>query len=803
MRRVVSRPGFTLLVVLPLALAIGAATAVFSVVDQTVLRAAPFAYADRLVDVLHRTGPSGGGGNSLTMDKIAGWQAQPALFERFEAYAPAQFVLSGDAEPVRVRGVRVSLGLFPMLGVGPRIGRSFEVGDGRPGSEPVVIISEMLWHMRFNGSPDALGRRITLNDEDYTIIGVMPRRFRLLSNEETLWLPVDIAANIGQPALGGFYGLGRLARGVQVAAAQSLANEMAERLQRETPLARTWHVRLDEKRVADVDMPTRRTLFVLLGAVAFVLLITCANVANLFLSQAPLRQREMAIRSAFGAGRRRLVMGVLLESTSLAVAGGLLGVLLARWGVDAVVAAAPDRLAFMPTTTIEVDARVIVVAAVATLVTGLLFGLLPALRGSRPALESSLRGGSLATRSGGFGRIPGLLIVAEVAFSLMLLVGAALMMRTLARLESIEPGFNPEGLVAMHVDLPSDRYPTAAARIAFFETLVSRLTATPGISGAAVSQGVPPRQGGITFDKAETDTGGVDGEQLFVPFNTVTPDYFPTLGIRFVAGANFTAASEPDEVIVSRGLADRLWRDGRAVGHRFRLDERWLMVVGVVDNVETRAVRDDRTTFQLYYPWVPSRSASAPTPVTPPSPRRRTFDYRLLIVRAQDPLQVVPEVRRQVWAIDRDQPVESISLVTDTYGEAFALQRFVLTLMGAFSLVAVSLTAAGIFSVLSHAIAERTREIGIRIAIGARPTAVMNMIVSRGMILTVLGTVIGISGAAGLSRVLESLLFEVSATDPISFTAVGVVILAIALVACWLPARKAMRVEPAVALRVE
>jgi putative ABC transport system permease protein len=802
LRRLSTRPGFTLLVVLPLGLAIGAATAVFSVVDQTVLRPAPFAYADRLVDVLHRVKPSGGGGNTLTMEKIAGWQSQPAMFERFEAYGPVQLDLAGD-EPRRIRGLQVSLGLFPMLDVHPRIGRGFRDGDGRPGSDRVVIISEPLWHTRFGSNADALGQHITLNDEPYTIVGVMPRRFRLLSDEEAVWLPVDVSANLTNTTLRGFYGLGRLAPGVRMPAAQQLADALAERMQRETPIARTWYLGLEQKQIARVDASTRTTLFVLLGSVGFVVLITCANVANLFLSQAPLRQREMAIRSALGAGRGRIITSVLIESTALAVTGGALGVLLARWGVDAVIAAAPQRLAFMPTTAIEVDTRVVVFAALLTLATGLLFGLLPALRGSRPALESVLRGGALARSRSSFGRIPATLIVVEVAFSLMLLIGAALMMRTLARLESIDPGFDPQGLVAMRLDLPNNRYPTTAARIAFFETLMARLTATPGISAAAVSGGVPPVQGGYTAGIAETDEGVKTETELFVPFNTVTPSYFATLGIPFVAGRNFTAHSSPDDVIVSRGLADRVWPGTEAVGKRFRFTrDRWLSIVGVVENVESRA-SDNRTTLHFYYPWVTQPAAPGLTPVTPTASGARSFDYRVLVVRAQDPAAAIPAIRRHVWTIDPAQPIERIALVEDMYAEAFGRQRFVFLLMAAFSVVALLLTAAGIFSVLSHAVSQRTREIGIRMAVGANPTTVMNMILSRGIALTLAGAMVGIAGAAALSRVLQSLLFEVGTTDPASFAGVTVLMLVVALAACWLPARTAMRVEPAITLRVE
>ena len=422
-RRLLARPGHTALLVAIVGAGIGAATTVFSVVDQLLLRPAPFAYADRLVDVLDTSRASRGGGNSLSMEKIAGWQAQPSVFERFEAYAPVQVDVTGDSGPERIRGLNVSLGLFSMIGVSPRLGRGFMPGDGRPGSERIAIVSEALWRRRFGAQPDALGRRLTLNDQDYTIVGVMPRRFRMLSDEEAVWLPVDVGASIGDKTLAGFYGLGRLAPGVRMPGAQRMADDIATRLQVATPLPRTWDLALEQKQIARVDPTTRTALLVLLGAVSFVLFITCANVANLFIAQAPLRLREMAIRAALGSGRARLVRSVLVESLLISASGGALGIVLARWGVDALLAAAPGRLAFMTTSTIELDARVIAVAIVLTLLTGLLTGLLPAIRGSKPDIESTLRGTAPAGRAS-YGRGPALLVLLEVAFSVLLLLGA-------------------------------------------------------------------------------------------------------------------------------------------------------------------------------------------------------------------------------------------------------------------------------------------------------------------------------------------------------------------------------------------
>jgi putative ABC transport system permease protein len=445
-----------------------------------------------------------------------------------------------------------------------------------------------------------------------------------------------------------------------------------------------------------------------------------------------------------------------------------------------------------------VDGRVVAAAVALTIVTGLAIGLLPAIRGTRANIDTTLRATSSAVRSS-YGRAPATLVVLEVAFSLVLLVGTALMARTLVNLAAIDPGFEPEGLVAMHVDLPSDRYP-AGTRGAFFDAVFERLRRVPGVTGAAIAMGLPPGQGGFSWGTLEAE-GGVRLPDVRVPRNNVSPQYFPTLRIPIVAGRNFTADDTSDRVIISRGLADRLWPGGSAIGKRFRfVDSEWQTVVGVAANVETRGARDARTDFQLYNAWI----SRPPAPSTAPAvPRRRTFDWRLLIVRADNPSAAIPEIKRAIWAVDPKQPVERIALVSDLYGDAFGRQRFVLMLMSAFSIVALGLTAAGIFGVLSQIVMRRTREIGIRMVLGARPSDVMRQVLRNGLALSLLGAAIGIAAALTLSRVLRTLLFGVTPWDPVSFAVVAVFLVAVAVAACWLPARSAMRIEPAAALRVE
>ena len=790
------------MLVLIVAVGIGAGAAVFSVVDQTLLRPAPFLFHDRLVSALDTNRRGSGGGNSLTPAKIAGWQQQPAVFERFEAAAPAQFDLTHDGPPERIYGLYVTPGLFSMLGISPSFGRAFAAGEGKPGSPRAAIISDALWQRRFGGQADALGRALTLNGADYAIVGVLPRRLRLISQDIDVWLPYDVDAHLSDAAVSDFYGFGRLSQGVRMDRAQQTVDDVADRLQREAPLPRSWDLSVRSMQIAWVDPASTQALYVLLGAVGFVLLITCANVASLFLAQAPQRIREMAIASALGAGRARLVRSVLVETGLLAVAGGALGVLLARWALDAIMSVAPRTLAWQNAMSIEVDARVVAVAFVVTVVTGIAIGVLPAWRGSRQAIDSRLRAGSRSSAAP-FGRAPAVLIVVEVAFSLVLLSGAALMARTLVNLNAIAPGFDPNGVISMHVDLPSDRYPTAEAQAAFFDTVMARLSRVPGVLGSAVSQGLPPDQGGFSMGALEAEGRAPESSRVTVPFNRVSPTYFRTLRIPIVAGRTFAAVEQPDAAIVSQAFANRLWPAGSAVARRFRIGSGpWKTVVGVVGTVESRAARETRTVLQVYWPLTVADLAKA-SPVAVARTPRRTYAYRVFVVRAESTLAALPAIQQAIWSVDRDQPIEEVALATDVYAEAFGRQRFVLVLMIAFSAIALALTAAGLIGVLSQVVARRTREIGIRVALGAAPANVRRLVLRQGASMIGVGVVLGIAAALALTRTLQTLLFEIQPTDPLTFAAVTSGLCAVALAACWLPVRTALRIAPADALRTE
>ncbi|MEX2273086.1 MAG: ADOP family duplicated permease [Vicinamibacterales bacterium] len=798
-RRLAGQSGPTALTILTLALAIGFAAAVFSIVDQLILRPPPFIHADRLVNVRDRSRPDGvGGGGLLGAEKILGWQQQPAVFERLEAYIGAFFDLTESAAPERVSARVVSLGLIDMLGIRMHIGRPFAEGDGAPGSEKVAILSHGFWTSRFGGSPSTLGSPIVLNDERYTIIGVLARGTTLLSDDESVWLPVDLSAwGAGAPS-SRFLAIGRLNAGLDASETRERANVIAAELVKSTPLADTWYLGIDEMRSASLTLPTRQTLYVLLGAVTLLLLIACVNVTSFALGQTLRRDRELRLRAAIGAGRWRLLRECLVETMLLAVAAGLAAALIAQVALDVLLAAAPDGLAFMTTRTVEIDVRVLAVMTAVTLTTGLLAGLLPGIRASRVDLPSALRDGARGSERGlSFGAGIGALVVAEVALAMVLLVGATLMSRTLIAYHALEPGFDIDKVMTAQLFLPTHRYPTEQARRDFFDALDAALRRQRGIEASAHAWGLPPAAGSLSGVLQAEAKEPLSGEQEYFA-NRVSPTYFETTGTRLLAGRVFTPADADDHVILSEAFARLLWRDEPAVGRRLREGSKgpWLTVVGVAGNVESRWDAAQRSDLQVYYPL----ALDVPAPDRRPG---RSYMPRMLIVRASDLALVPAAVREQVRLLDPLQPVATFSSGAEIYTEPFAQQQFLLTVMGAFAGIALLLAAMGIFGVLSQAVTRRRREIGIRIALGAGSRRLISMLVGRGLALAAAGAAIGTGASLAGVRTLEGLLFGVSPFDAVSFVLVVGLILAVALVACWWPTSRALAVDPADVLRSE
>jgi putative ABC transport system permease protein len=590
-----------------------------------------------------------------------------------------------------------------------------------------------------------------------------------------------------------------LVRDLDVNAVQTSVDQLATQLQTASPLSQGWYIRLAPRAVAFVDPHSRNALLFLLGAVGLVLLIVCANLANLLLIRATGRTREFAIRVALGACRSRLMRAVLVEGVLLFTAGGVMGAVVARWAIDAGLAIAPSSMYFLSPDRIDVDGRVLAATIGVTLATGGLVGLIPAIRATRSPRASWLRGWGHS--AGSNSRVGSAIAIVEVAVALILLVGAGLMMRTLTNLNAIDPGFDPRGVVTASIALPSDRYPTEASRNAFFEQLAETLEGVPGVDGVAFGRNAISGAFGLTW-AVQSEDGGPMSE--LVGMNDVSSNYFQTLRIPFLAGQTFDASGQ-DTVVISRSLANRLWPGQSVTGKRVRLgsESPWQTVVGVVADVENRLlqlgpVTDQRVSMFLYLPLVESAPAGPPKP-----PARRTFVSRVLMVRATEPSAVVPVIKARVFALDPSQPVEDIAFAEESYTNLFDRQRFVLQLMTLFSGVALFLAAAGVFAVLSQTVAQRMPEIAIRVALGAAPRNVLRMILSHGLRLATIGVGVGILGAMAISQVMTSLLFEVSAYDPVSYALVTALVMAVALCACWLPVRRATRIDPMVALRCE
>lgn len=805
-RRNARQPSTSMLMIVTLAVGLGVATAVFTVVDQRILRDPPFLHGDRLVDVIHLSAPNGGGGNNLFPQKILGWQGQPALFERFEAYAPMELELQGEGEPERVMTLVGSVGLFDMLGIQPRIGRGFAAGDGLPGGDGVAVLGHAFWVSRFGADPSVLGERLVLNEKTYTVVGVLSPGVSLMKAEQPLWIPMDVGAwGTLDPRLG-FFGVGRLNPGVPVADAQGIADEIAGRLQEQLPLERSWYLGINPMPIADLYPAAHTVLLVLLAAVAVLLLMACVNVTNLLAGQALTRRADVALQSALGASRWRIVRQVLVEGLLLAATAATAALFVAHGVLDVLLALAPEQFSYRVTAPIAIDLRVLAAGGIAAMSAGLFVAMWPAWRATSLAGSASApmsARGSARGRS--FSGAAGALVVIEVALAMLLMTGAALMARTLLNLHAVDPRFDVDRLVTMHVPLPADRYPTELTRRAFFEELDAALQRQPGIERSAHAWGLPPEAGGFSIGAPETEAGVSSGE-MHVPINRVSASFFETTGIPILEGRAFRPDDTLEQIIVSESLARRLWPAGSPLERRFRAHDSaaWKTVVGVARDVTT-FLGDERTSVMVYEPF--DATPPAPRPLSTAAPRNgpveRSYALRTLIVRAADPAAAVPLIRERILAIDPKQTVETITLATDAYAKPFAEQRFLMRVMGAFALCALLMAAAGIIGVLLQAVAYRRREIGIRVALGAGPASVIRLIVGSAGVLAAVGAALGAVASMAGATYLESLLFGVTPYDVVSLSLVAVLVAVTATVACWWPTRRALAVQPAEVLRSE
>jgi putative ABC transport system permease protein len=798
------RPGFTTLAVITLALGIGANTAIFSVVNATLLRPLPFREPERVV-MLWGFLPK----MAQTADKLpsssgnfVSLRDQNQSFENLSAFRTWSWQLTGGGEPELLRGARVSADFFPAVGVSPALGRVFSPEEDLPNRAPVTIISHELWQRHFAGDKNAIGKTLTLTGQSVMIVGVMPQGFRFpgganmipglqFALDNDVWMPLALTDEDKQRqgnlnlAL-----IGRLKHGVS----PSQAETEVRALQQNLPLGKIGYtinvLPLYQQMVGKI----RKLLLVLLATVAFVLLIACANIANLLLARATSRQKEIAVRAALGAGRLRIIRQLLTESLLLSVTGGLLGLLLAVWGNSLLVSLIPRDVPRIHD--VSVDGRILAFTLLVSFLTGLIFGLAPALQASKLDLNESLKEGSRSATSGpGQNRLRSLLVVSEVAMALVLLISATLLIKSFVRLSEVKPGFNPANVLSMDVQLPNlppSRYAKNEEQTAFFQQLVDRIKVLPGVESAGAVVTMPLTGAFESTDVILPGTESLsDAERPEADYTTVTPEFFATMQIPLLKGRQFTSQDtkeRPGVIIVNDAMAQRLWPNENPLGKRLTVgfEKQPREIVGVVGNIKQTTL-DAEIRPAMYMPHLQSPNPS----------------LTVLARTTGDPLTMTSAVREQVRTIDKDIPVTHIQTLEQVLAASVAQQRFSMLMVGLFAGLALVLATVGIYGVMAYSVAQRAHEIGVRMALGARTSQVLKLILKDGMALALMGVVIGLAAAFALTRLLTTLLFGVRPNDAATLIVVSLTLLGVALVACYIPARRATKVDPLVALRYE
>src|SRR5262245_53486481 len=800
-RILLKKPGFTLIAVITLALGIGANMTIFSVVNAVLLRPLPYQNPEQLALIWGKLPAHVSGNVGASAPEFADYRDQNLVFSSVAAYTSSSFDLSGVGEPERIVGTFVSASLFPLLDVQPALGRAFLNEEDRPGHDRVVIVSHGLWRRRFAGDPDVIGRSVTLDGQSHTIIGVAPAGFRFPDVDTESWKPIAFTAeDLSENERGSHYlsVIARMKPGVTIAQAQADMAALARRMQQQHPMYYeadsgwgTTVVSLREETVGDA----RLALLALFGAVGCVLLIGCANVANLLLARASTRRREMAIRAAMGGRPWRIIRQLLTESLLLALAGGALGTLIAVWGVEAVAELSASSLPRV--NEINIDGRVIGFMLAITLATGLLFGLAPAWQSAKPDLNESLKeGGVKGAASGGRHRLRGLLVVVEIAIALVLLVGAGLMVKSLYRLQRVELGFNPSHALTMRLSLPEAKYPEPQRQRDFYERLLNRIAALPGVKAAGAINFLPLSG---TGNQRSFLIDGKPEPKLNVGFRLVSADYFRAMGVPLRAGRlidDRDRENVPRVAVVNETFARVFLANEDPLGKRIKLGSShgpfpWLTIAGVVGDVRHSGL-DVETRPEMYVPYL---QGLLPGWGVPPM---------FLVVRSEsEPSSLISAVRGVVQELDRDQPVYGVASMEQLLSRSTLQRRFNMTLLAIFAGLALILAGVGIYGVMAYAVTERTREIGIRMALGAQTSDALKLVIRQGMRLTLVGVALGLMGAFALTRLLKNLLFNVTPTDPLTFLMIVSLLTSVALLASWIPERPAAEVDPMIALRCE
>jgi putative ABC transport system permease protein len=793
-RRLFKSAGFTIVAVVTLALGIGANTAIFSVLNGVILKPLPFPESHRLVGIYHL---SEGRRTTMSGPNFTDVRKQSQTLAGAAAIARGRVVLTGAGEPVRLDAADVSASFFDILGVRPIRGRTFRPDENEPGKTNVVVLSYGVWQQRFGGSDQTLGKRITLDGQQVEVIGVMPNGFAYPA-DRVLWTPIEHTKEFLSTQRGAWYihGIGRVKPGVEIGQVTAEVQAIGKQLAKQYPDANEGvdmtATSLHEATVANI----RQSVWILLGAVGFVLLIACVNVANLLLARAAARESEMAVRTALGAGRRRLVRQLLTESIIIGVAGGALGLLLAVWGVELLVGLEPQGVPRLKE--VSVDGTVMAFTAMLAVLTGLLFGIVPAFQATRAAVSDSLKEagrGAITSRSGA--RVRGALVVAEMALAVTLLAGAGLLIRSFATLAAVDPGFEVENALTFELSLSGERYAKDPQQVMFVDELMPRLRAIPGVQNAGASVFLPLSGSSIVL------TFAVDGrpplppsQQPAIQVRVATPEYFETIGIPLKRGRWLTANDRegtPPVLLITEMAAREFFPNEDPIGKRLTIG--WGRaggrraggeIVGIIGDVKDAglAEADPPQVYLPYRQW-PVQGMS------------------VVLKTAVPPMSIVDAARHQVHAIDPNLPVANVRTLEQIVSRSISQPRFYMTLLAVFGASALLLAGIGIFGVLSYAVAQRTREIGIRMALGAPVAAVLRLIIRQAMILAGAGIALGITTAYFLSETLTTLLFNTSPTDRLTYAIVASVLVCVALVASYVPARRATKVDPIVALRAE
>ncbi len=796
-RTLLNKPGFTLIAVMTLALGTGASTAIFTVVDAALLRGLPYKSPERLYHLFESTPQKEFAQREFSFPDYQDYQ-QNEVLEGIGAYTGGGAIWSGRGEPERIAAPAASANFFSVLGVEPVIGRSFMPHEDKPGSQRVTMLTYGMWQRRFGGDPNIVGQSLTLNGDDYTVIGVLPASFQFAFRAGDLW-------RIYQPTqqqqerryMHGTNLIGRLKPGVTAEQAQRELSIIAGRIEHDHNGSHAGTglkiVPLHEQVVGQV----KPILLVLLGAVGFVLLIACANVASLLLTRSLARQKEVAIRAALGASRWRVMRQLLTESVLLSLLGGVVGLLIAYWGVHALVAVLPDsQLNALPfLKSLQLDSRILVFSFGLSLVTGMVFGLAPALQSSRPDLNEVLKEGGRNSAGGAGHRLRSALVMTEIALAVVLLVGAGLMMKSLLRLLQSNIGFNPENVLTMSVALPGAKYNDNNRQIAFYDQLQERVQALPGVTGAGTVNILPLQGGNTTRFNVEGDPIPPPGQETEANIRTVNETYFQTLGIPITAGRAFDARDKatdaPLAVIINKTAADRIFAGRDPIGRRLNyasIQAPPIQIVGVVGDVKIGGL-DDAIRPVLYYPYR----------------QNNALGTNLVVRTTGDPNALAGAIRETMHGLEPDVAIFNVNRMTDLIGNSPAafMRRFPALLIGIFAGVALLLASIGIYGVVSYSVSQQTHHIGVRMALGAQATDILRMVLRQGLTLAVVGIALGVVAALGLMRLLRSLLFEVQTTDLATFAIVVGTLFVVALLACYLPARRATRVDPLIALRYE